>query len=52
MTPFFNKVRSDLIVSFYNQPDIWHRFGYEGSSFEYGGYLHRGFDDINWLNNA
>lgn len=52
MTPFFNKVRSDLIVSFYNQPDIWHRFGYEGSSYEEGGYLHRGFDDINWLPGA
>jgi hypothetical protein len=52
VTPFFNKVRSDLVVSLYNQPDIWHRFGYEGSSYEYGGYLHRGFDDINWLNNA
>ncbi len=52
VTPFFNKLRSDLVVSFYNQRDIWQRFGYEGSSFEYGGYLHRGFDDINWLNNA
>jgi hypothetical protein len=48
-TPFFNKVRSDLVVSLYNQPDLWRRFGYEGSSFEYGGYLHRGFDDIDWL---
>jgi len=48
-TPFFNKVRSDLVVSLYNQPDIWRRFGYEGSSFEYGGYINRGFDDIDWL---
>jgi len=48
-TPFFNLVRSDLVVSLYNQPDIWHRFGYEGSSYEHGGYLHRGFDDIDWL---
>jgi hypothetical protein len=52
VTPFFNKMRSDLVVSFYNQRDMWQRFGYEGSSYEYGGYLHRGFDDINWLNNA
>ena len=52
VTPFFNKVRSDLIVSFYNQRDMWQRFGYEGSSFEYGGYLHRGFNDINWLDNT
>ena len=52
LTPFFNTVRSGLVVSLYNQPDIWHRFGYEGSSFQYGGYLHRGFDDINWLKTA
>jgi hypothetical protein len=51
-TPLFNKLRSDLVVSFYNQRDMWQRFGYQGSSYEYGGYLHRGFDDINWLNNA
>lgn len=49
LTPFFNKARSDLVVAFYNQPDMWHRFGYEGSSAEYGGYIHRGFNDINWL---
>ncbi|MCK8782933.1 gluconate 2-dehydrogenase subunit 3 family protein [Roseomonas sp. NAR14] len=48
-TPFLNKVRSDLVVSLYNQPDLWQRFGYEGSSFEHGGYINRGFDDIDWL---
>ena len=51
-TPFFNAVRSDLVVALYNQPDLWHRFGYEGSSYEYGGYLHRGFDDVDWLKTA
>ena len=35
--------------SFYNQQELWPRFGYEGSSFEQGGYLERGFDDIDWL---
>ncbi len=48
-TPFFNKCRSDLVVSLYNQPEIWPKFGYEGSSAEKGGYIHRGFDDIDWL---
>lgn len=48
-TPFFNKIRSGLVVSLYNQPDLWKRFGYEGSSFEFGGYLNRGFNDIDWL---
>jgi hypothetical protein len=27
----------------------WPRIGYEGASFPLGGYLHRGFDDIDWL---
>ena len=28
---------------------VWATLGYQGSSIEYGGYLHRGFDDIDWL---
>ncbi len=28
---------------------VWVTLGYQGSSIEYGGYLHRGFDDIDWL---
>jgi hypothetical protein len=51
-TPFFGKLRSDLVVSFYNQPELWQRFGYEGSSWEHGGYLERGFNDIDWLPQA
>jgi hypothetical protein len=46
---FFNKLRSDLVVSFYNQHELWLRFGYEGSSADHGGYIHRGFNDIDWL---
>ena len=48
-TTFFKKAHSDLVVSLYNQPAIWPKLGYEGSSAEYGGYIHRGFDDIDWL---
>ena len=48
-TDFFGKLRSDLIVSLYNNPDVWPKFGYEGSSAEHGGYINRGFNDINWL---
>ncbi|WP_458148774.1 gluconate 2-dehydrogenase subunit 3 family protein [Bradyrhizobium sp. UFLA05-109] len=39
---FFQKVRGDLIVSLYNQKEVWPRFGYEGSSAEHGGYINRG----------
>jgi hypothetical protein len=46
---FFTKVYSTTIVSLYNQPEVWPRFGYEGPSSAKGGYLHRGFNDLNWL---
>ena len=43
-TAFFGKIRGDLVVSLYNQTDIWAKFGYEGSSAEHGGYHgNRGF---------
>ncbi|MES2492216.1 MAG: gluconate 2-dehydrogenase subunit 3 family protein [Pseudomonadota bacterium] len=48
-TPFFQKVRGGLVTALYNQPEIWTLLGYEGSSVEHGGYIERGFDDINWL---
>ncbi len=46
---FFQKIRGDLLIGFYNQKAVWQLFGYEGSSWEKGGYLNRGFDDIGWL---
>ena len=46
---FFQKVRAGLVTGLYNQKEIWPIFGYEGESFSKGGYIHRGFDDINWL---
>lgn len=46
---FFQKIRGDLVVSLYNQHDLWAKFGYEGSSADKGGYIHRGFNDIDWL---
>ena len=36
-TDFFGKIRADLVVSLYNQHDLWPKFGYEGSSAEYCG---------------
>lgn len=48
-TDFFKKMRGDLVVSLYNQKDLWPKFGYEGSSAEHGGYIKRGFADIDWL---
>ncbi|WP_406858119.1 gluconate 2-dehydrogenase subunit 3 family protein [Alsobacter sp. KACC 23698] len=48
-SPMFETVRSGLVVSLYNQPEIWPIFGYEGESYSKGGYIARGFDDIDWL---
>ncbi|MEL6265432.1 MAG: gluconate 2-dehydrogenase subunit 3 family protein [Pseudomonadota bacterium] len=48
-SPFFQAVRGGLVVGLYNQKELWPLFGYEGSSYEHGGYLDRGFDDIAWL---
>lgn len=48
-TSFFKTARSDLVVSLYNQHDLWIKFGYEGSSWQQGGYIHRGFNDIDWV---
>lgn len=46
---FFQAVRGGLVVSLYNQKEIWPLFGYEGESFSKGGYIERGFDDIEWI---
>lgn len=48
-SPFFQRIRGGLVVGLYNQHEVWPIFGYEGESFSKGGYIHRGFDDINWL---
>jgi len=47
--PFFQKVRGTIIVALYNNPLVWRHFGYEGPSYEFGGYIHRGFNDLAWL---
>jgi len=46
---FFQAVRGTSITALYNNKEVWPLFGYEGSSYEYGGYLHRGFNDLSWL---
>lgn len=46
---FFQTIRGGLVTGLYNQKDVWPLFGYEGESFSKGGYIERGFDDINWI---
>ena len=49
---FFKAVAAEIVVGLYSQPDIWPYFGYEGPSNDKGGYVNRGFDDIDWLDDA
>lgn len=46
---FFQQVRGGLVTGLYNQKSVWPIFGYEGESYSHGGYIDRGFNDINWL---
>jgi hypothetical protein len=46
---FFELVRSTAVVEVYSDPATWRQLGYEGPSFAKGGYLHRGFNDLDWL---
>jgi len=46
---FFETVRNAVRTQLYQRKEVWELIGYEGSSVEYGGYLERGFDDIDWL---
>lgn len=48
-TTFFGFVRQTVVVSLYEDEEVWEVLGYEGPSFEKGGYLNRGFDDLDWL---
>ena len=46
---FFQKIKGDLMMGIYNNPEIWEKFGFGGSSWEHGGYINRGFDEIDWI---
>jgi hypothetical protein len=46
---FFELVRSTAVVEVYCDQETWDLLGYEGPSFAKGGYLHRGFNDLDWL---
>lgn len=48
-TAFFTTVHGTCQIPFYNQADLWPAFGFEGPSSAFGGYLNRGFDDLDWI---
>ena len=48
-TPFFQFVRSTTVVFMYSDREVWQVLGYEGESSDKGGYVDRGFNDLDWL---
>jgi hypothetical protein len=51
-TPFFAALRAGTVEVLYRSPEVFALVGYGGSAIEYGGYLNRGFDEIDWLPQA
>jgi hypothetical protein len=47
--PFFATVRGQCITSLYDNDMAYAVFGYPGASWDQGGYLSRGFQDLKWL---
>lgn len=48
-TPLFVMLRQTTVFTFYNHPDVWAAFGYDGDAWRFGGWLGRGVDSIDWL---
>ena len=48
-TPYFALVQATAVVELYDNPLVWKALGYEGPSVHLGGYVERGFDDLDWL---
>lgn len=48
-TEFFGLLRRTAVLHLYDDQDSWDALGYEGPSFDKGGYVDRGFDDLDWL---
>lgn len=46
---FFKLVKGAAVNALYSNELAYKHFGYEGASFPKGGYLMRGFDDLQWL---
>jgi hypothetical protein len=48
-TPAFRLLQRLTVRYLYDDVEVWAAFGYEGASFHLGGYVERGFDDLDWL---
>ncbi|WP_204249208.1 hypothetical protein [Frondihabitans sp. PAMC 28766] len=48
-TEFFGFIRRTTVLNLYDDPEVWEAVGFEGPSFDKGGYVNRGFNDLDWL---
>jgi hypothetical protein len=46
---FFGHLRMSVINTLFGDPDVWKLVGYGGPAVSQGGYIRRGFDEIDWL---
>ncbi|WP_174775254.1 hypothetical protein [Cryobacterium sp. Hb1] len=51
-TEFFGFIRRTTVLNLYDNEDVWKILGYEGPSSDKGGYINRGFNDLDWLPEA
>lgn len=49
---FFAAIRGAVSQRLYYHPAVWALLGYEGPSYQLGGYLNRGAGEIDWLAEA
>jgi hypothetical protein len=45
----FMTLQRTAVRFFYDDLEVWQAFGYEGAVAHLGGYVNRGFDDLDWL---
>lgn len=45
----FRLVQRSAVRFLYDDVEVWQAFGYEGASVHLGGYVNRGFNDLDWL---
>ena len=48
-TPFFRLMMGTALPTLVNDRRVWKAVGYPGESYTRGGYLRRGFNDLDWL---
>jgi hypothetical protein len=48
-SPGFVLMQRTAVRYIYDDLEVWQAFGYEGASTHLGGYVERGFDDLDWL---